>query len=78
MSFSVKMFEHIYQVALLSMAPVSRRSNFLVEVNLGQLEQVFTGLFQAGFIIGVLLLIIGIFVVFFPGLKIFVGKLLSI
>lgn len=48
-----------------------------VEINLGQLEQVFTGLFQAGFIIGVMLLIFGIFCIFFPGLRIFVGKLLG-
>lgn len=72
------MFEHIMQVALASMAPANERTHFLVEVNLGQLEQVFTGLFQAGFIIGVLLLLIGIFVIFFPGLKIFVGRLLQL
>ena len=71
------MFENILRIALTSMAPARDRSHFLVEVNLGQLEQVFTGLFQAGFVIGVLLLLIGIFVIFFPGLKIFVGKLLQ-
>ena len=65
------------QLALASMAPASDRSHFLVEVNFGQLEQVFTGLLQAGFVIGVLMLLIGIMVIFFPGLKTFVGKLLS-
>jgi hypothetical protein len=73
----VKMFTHIFQVALLSMSR-GNPSRFLVEVDLGQLEQVFTGLFQAGFIIGVLLLLIGIFVIFFPGLKVFVGQLLNL
>ena len=78
MSLLVKMYLNILHVALASMAPASERSHYLVSIDLGQLEQVFTGLFQAGFVIGVLLLIIGIFVIFFPGLKIFVGKLLSI
>jgi hypothetical protein len=72
------MFQNIMQVALASMAPAKERAHVLVEVDLGQLEQVFTGLFQAGFIIGVLLLLIGIFVIFFPGLKIFVGRLLNL
>ena len=72
------MFNNVLQIALSSMAPASERSHYLVSIDLGQLEQVFTGLFQAGFIIGVMLLIIGIFVIFFPGLKIFVGKLLNI
>lgn len=65
------------RVALASMAPLKERSHFLVEVDFGQLEQVFTGLLQASFIIGVLLLIIGIFLIFFPGLKVFLGKLVG-
>ena len=52
--------------------------NLLVEVDFGQLEQVFTGLFQAAFIIGVLLLILGIFMIFFPGLRTFLGRLMGI
>ena len=71
------MFDRVMHLALVSMAPAKQRGWFAVEVNLGQLEQVFTGLFQASFIIGVLMLLIGIFVIFFPGLKAFVGKLLS-
>ena len=53
-------------------------SQLLVTIDFGQLEQVFTGLFQAAFIIGVLGLIIGIFLIFFPGLKTFLGKIVGI
>ena len=59
------------------LATLPSRSNFLVKVDFGQLEQVFTGLFQAAFIIGVVMMIIGIFLIFFPGLRIFIGKLVS-
>lgn len=48
-----------------------------IQVDFGELEQVFTGLQQATFIIGVILLFIGILLIFFPGLRIFLGKLVG-
>ncbi len=48
-----------------------------VKVNFGELEQVITGLQQASFIIGVALLFIGILLIFFPGLRTFLGKLVG-
>ena len=53
-------------------------SNLLVKVDFGQLEQVFTGLFQAAFIIGVAVMVLGIFVIFFPGLRRFIGNLVGL
>ena len=69
------MFLNILKAAVL---PALKWPNLLVEVDFGQLEQVFTGLFQAAFIIGVLLLILGIFMIFFPGLRTFLGRLMGI
>ena len=69
------MFLNILKAVVL---PALKWPNLLVEVDFGQLEQVFTGLFQAAFIIGVLLLILGIFMIFFPGLRTFLGRLMGI
>lgn len=49
-----------------------------IEVDFGELEQVITGLMQASFIIGVALLFIGILLIFFPGLRTFLGKLVGL
>lgn len=67
---------NVFQTALLAALP-DRASQFLVTVRFGELEQLFTGLMQASFIIGVLILVIGILLIFFPGLKTFLGKLVG-
>lgn len=52
------------------------KSNVKVKIELGQLEQVFTGLQQAFIVIAICLFVLGILMVFFPGLRRFLGGLL--
>ena len=46
-----------------------------VKINLGQLEQVFTGLGQVFLIIAIILFVLGVLMIFFPGLRRFIGDI---
>ena len=46
-------------------------------IDFGRLEAIFTGFFQVAMVIGIILFILGIFVMFFPGARKFIGGLLG-
>lgn len=46
-------------------------------INFGRLEAIFTGFFQVAMVIGIVIFILGIFLMFFPGARRYVGNLLG-
>ena len=46
-------------------------------IDFGRLEAIFTGFFQVAMVIGIVLFILGIFLMFFPGARKFIGSLVS-
>lgn len=50
-------------------------SHYLVNIDFGELPSVFTGLFQVAVPIAIILFVIAIFAIFFPGIRKFVKGL---
>ena len=46
-------------------------------IDFGRLEAIFTGFFQVAMVIGIVLFILGIFLMFFPGARKFIGSLVG-
>jgi len=46
-------------------------------IDFGRLEAIFTGFFQVAMVIGIVLFILGIFLMFFPGARKFIGSLVD-
>ncbi|MHA2327359.1 MAG: hypothetical protein ACXACR_02460 [Candidatus Hodarchaeales archaeon] len=46
-------------------------------ISFGRLEAIFTGFFQVAMVIGIVIFVLGIFLIFFPGARKFIGSLLG-
>lgn len=57
---------------ILSAVASSADSRFLVRIDFGELPSIFTGLFQVAVPIAIVLFVIAIFAIFFPGIRKFI------
>ena len=69
------MNEMSFAIPLMATALSFVDSHFLVNIDFGELPSIFTGLFQVAIPIAIVLFVIAIFALFFPGIKRFVGGL---
>jgi hypothetical protein len=64
----------------MSLALLAALSPLVVQgglIDFGRLEAIFTGFFQVAMIIGIVIFILGVFLIFFPGAKKFIGGLIG-
>ena len=69
------MNEMTFDLSLMAVALSFVDSHFLVNIDFGELPSIFTGLFQVAVPIAIVLFVIGIFALFFPGIRRFVKGL---
>ena len=66
------MNEMSFATPLMAAALSFLKPQFLVNIDFGELPSVFTGLFQVAVPIAIVLFVIAIFAIFFPGIRKFV------
>lgn len=61
-----------FAVSLMAVSLSFLNAHFLVNIDFGELPSIFTGLFQVAIPIAIVLFVIGIFALFFPGIRKFI------
>lgn len=61
-----------FAVSLMAVMASVLDPNYLVNIDFGELPSIFTGLFQVAIPIAIVLFVIGIFALFFPGIRKFI------